>query len=91
MIEFGLITYKFTRLVCTVHYFIRIISLKLMALGKHVFDYGFGELFLLGLKRPRCETEYSPPSNTEFKNRRNYTSPPPYIFKECKGTKLRES
>jgi len=62
-----------------------------MMLGTHVFDYGFGELFLLGLKRPRRETGYSPLSNTEFKNRRNYASPPPYIFMECKGTKLRES
>lgn len=61
-----------------------------MALGRHVVDYRFGELFLLGLKRPRRETDYSPPSNIEFKNRKNYTSPPPYIFMEYKETKLRE-
>jgi hypothetical protein len=65
--DFGLITYKFTRLVCTVHYFIRTVSLKLMTLGRHVFDYGFGELFLLRLMRARRETDYSLPTNTELR------------------------
>lgn len=45
-----------------------------MTLGRRVFDCGFGELFLLGLKRPKRETGYSPTSNTEFNNRRKYTS-----------------
>jgi hypothetical protein len=34
----------------------------------------------LGVKRPRHEADYSPPSSAEVKNTWSYTSTPPYVF-----------
>ena len=31
-------------------------------------------------KRPRSETDHSPPPSTELKNKWDYTSTPPYVF-----------
>jgi hypothetical protein len=33
-----------------------------------------------GVKRPRREADYSPPSNAEVKNAWSYTSTPQYVF-----------
>jgi hypothetical protein len=42
---------------------------------------------VLGLQRLRRGTDHSPPSRTQIKNRRNYTSPC-YAFMVCRGTPL---
>jgi len=34
----------------------------------------------LGIKRPRCEADHSPPSSAELKNEWSYTSIPQYVF-----------
>jgi hypothetical protein len=36
----------------------------------------------LGIKRPGCEADHSPPSSAEDKNERSYTSSPQYVFME---------
>jgi hypothetical protein len=35
----------------------------------------------LGVKRPGCKADHSPPSSAEVKNARSYTSTPQYVFK----------
>jgi hypothetical protein len=34
----------------------------------------------LGVKRPECEADHSPPSSVEVKNAWSYTSTPQYVF-----------
>jgi hypothetical protein len=34
----------------------------------------------LGVKRPVCEADHSPPTSAEVKNARSYTSTPQYVF-----------
>jgi hypothetical protein len=35
-----------------------------------------------------CQADHSPPSSTELKNERSYSSAPPYAFMACTGITL---
>jgi hypothetical protein len=41
-----------------------------------------------GLKKPGLEVDHSPPTTTEIKNDRSYTSTPVYVFMELTGLAL---
>jgi hypothetical protein len=54
---------------------------------QHSIQWVLGTLFMQ-VKQPQCEADHLPPSTTEVKNARNYTSTPPYTFMSCTGITL---